>query len=277
MSHSRTTTMHFHKRECLNRAKLLFSQQEEAALRYACLELRGCIESIAYEKLQTYMKRLPAAILETWQPPQIFKALQEFEPSAVQDFSLRICAEDSSGQPTGEWKSLGEHKTFRLAWLRKTYNSLGNHLHVPLPPISRAPAKLDARKADLRKLVEETIRTLEPIAETTMDCSIAEVIEFECSECKSFIVRSREGLDRDRSVTCLNPNCRAEYDARKNDNESTFEFVWRATTFFCRSCENPIPVGNQKLKIGYVFKCLKCNSTHQILQRQWGYALQEEA
>jgi hypothetical protein len=133
--------MHFNKRSCLDRAKTLFTQRTEAALRYACLELRCCIESIAYEKLQTYAKRLPAAVLETWQPPQAFKALLEFEPLADQDFTLRFCEENAAGQPTGAWKSLGTHKTFQLSWLRKMYNALGNHLHVPTPSVSGTQTK----------------------------------------------------------------------------------------------------------------------------------------
>lgn len=114
-------SMKFHKESCLNRAKKLLEDKDDSDLRYVCLELRFCIESITYEKLKTYIKRLPFSVIEKWQPPQAMKALRELEPLADEDFELFISPESSPGVPTGEWVCLGHHKTFKLSWLRKTY------------------------------------------------------------------------------------------------------------------------------------------------------------
>jgi hypothetical protein len=262
--------MRFHKRECLKRAKDLVAQQNDAILRYACLELRFCIEAIAYEKLQTYSSRLPAAVLETWQPPQALRALLEFEPLADQDFTLTFCVEDESGQPTGAWRSLGTHKTFRLSWLKKTYNALGNHLHVPTP---LQAAQHGSRKTNVQKLVTETINTLDPIIETTVDCSIASVVEFPCTQCSSIVIRNREGLERDLRATCLNPNCRAEYQATKDGDNGAFQFTLNASSFACCACEHPIMLETRKLEIGLLFTCPNCKAKHQVAKRQWGYGL----
>jgi hypothetical protein len=83
----------------------------------------------------------------------------------------------------------------------------------------------------LEKVVEEAIQKMEPIVDTAMDCSIAAVAEFQCSECNSIVVRSIEGLEKNFSATCLNANCRAEYHARKNGETLAFEFVLRPAPF----------------------------------------------
>lgn len=97
-------TMEFNKENCLNRARKLLENEDDTILRYVCLELRFCIESITYEKLKTYIKRLPFSIIEKWQPPQAIKALRELEPLADEDFELFIFPESSSGVP--HWRRL---------------------------------------------------------------------------------------------------------------------------------------------------------------------------
>ena len=90
-------TILFDKRSCLKRANDMLSTNDDSLLRYACLELRFCLEDIAYRKLSTYAKRLPDEVLKTWQPPQAFRALLEFEPYADQTTTIRICEETSRG------------------------------------------------------------------------------------------------------------------------------------------------------------------------------------
>ena len=45
------------KRDAFSRAEALLAEGGDAELRYACLELRLCMESLAYEKLLTYTPR----------------------------------------------------------------------------------------------------------------------------------------------------------------------------------------------------------------------------
>ena len=169
----------FDKRACLTRAEHLLEKNDDDLLRYACLELRFCLEAIAYDKLRTYAKRLPEAILRTWQPPQAIRALLEFEPLADQDFTLRISPESELGVPTGEWVNLGTHRTLRLSWLRKSYNKLGHYLHVPMPG-AEEPANFIGPS---RRELEGIIAALKPVVESAIDSSVAAVLDFECSVC----------------------------------------------------------------------------------------------
>jgi hypothetical protein len=50
----------YDKWSCLERARNLLSVAGDDSLRYACLELRFCIEAITYEKLDTYSSYVPA-------------------------------------------------------------------------------------------------------------------------------------------------------------------------------------------------------------------------
>jgi hypothetical protein len=182
-------TIDFHKTSCFNRAKALLAEEDDSLLRYICLELRFCLEAITYDKLRTYIKRIPEEVLETWQPPQAMRALLEFEPDADQDFSIRISPETKSGVPTGEWTHLGVHHIFKLSWLRKTYNKLGNFLHVPTPRVQRGASQQQS-PAQLRKAIEEIIAELEPIVASSLDSSLAMVVEFQCSVCNNKVFRN---------------------------------------------------------------------------------------
>jgi hypothetical protein len=169
----------FDKRACLSRAEHLLKKNDEDLLRYVCLELRLCLEAIAYEKLRTYATRLPDAILNTWQPPQAIRALLEFEPLADQDFVLRISPESEPGVPTGEWTTLGTHRTVPLSLLRKSYNKLGHYLHVPQPGSDRCTKSLGPSREKLEQIVAE----LKPVIKSTFDFSLAAVLDFECPVC----------------------------------------------------------------------------------------------
>lgn len=258
----------FNKRAYLNRAEHLLEKNDEDLLRYVCLELRFCLEAIAYEKLRTYAPRLPDAILNTWQPPQAIRALLEFEPLADQDFVLRISPESEPGVPTGEWTTLGTHRTLPLSWLRKFYNKLGHYLHVPQPGSDRRTKLLDPSREQLKRIVAE----LKPAIETTFDLSLAAVRHFECSVCHLPSFANIEAARKRQKVLCLNPNCQAEFFP-EFDQTGNAKLHLISTEFGCLSCGKPIRVENRKLKIGLGFSCLACGAPHQIVSRQWGYGL----
>lgn len=123
----------FDKRSCYARARNILDTGDDFTLRYACLELRFCIEAITYDKLRFYAPRLPVLVIETWQPPQAMKALVQIEPDAASNYSIAMSPEDSLGHPTGEWMSVGAHKSLPVSWITKIYNKLGSYLHIPNP------------------------------------------------------------------------------------------------------------------------------------------------
>lgn len=259
----------FDKRSCLERAKNLLSKNDDSLLRYVCLELRFCLEDITYKKLSTYAKRLPKEVIEKWQPPQAFRALLEFEPYADQNFSIKIREESKPAIPSGNWRFLGTHKIFKLNWLRKTYNQLGSYLHIPSLKSQQISGQL-LNSNHLRKVLEEIISELEPIVASTIDSSLANIITFQCSKCKDYVIVNHEGVKRTKRAVCLNPNCSAEYFAEEDKN-GDFNFCLMASSFKCLSCRHQNQIENKKLKIGYRFKCEKCGEEHEFVKRQWGY------
>jgi hypothetical protein len=115
-------------------ARDLLATGPDTHLRYAALELRLAIEAIAYDKLRLYAPRLPKTILDKqWQPPQVFRALEDYEPRSTHSYHLRISREVEYGVPGPDWHDIGEHRVFKLPWLRKTYNKLGGLIHQRAP------------------------------------------------------------------------------------------------------------------------------------------------
>lgn len=256
----------FDKRACLTRAERLLEKNDDDLLRYVCLELRFCLEAIAYDKLRTYAKRLPDAVLNTWQPPQAIRALLEFEPLADQDFVLRFSPESELGVPTGEWVTLGTHRTLRLSWLRKSYNKLGHYLHVPMPGAEGRTRSIGPSRSELEGIVAE----LKPAIESAVDSSLAAVLDFECSVCHLAFFANIEAAKKRQKVMCLNPNCQAEFFPEFGDTGDV-KLHLMSSAFDCLSCGKPIHVENRKLEVGLEFLCPACGSRHQIASRQWGY------
>jgi len=254
------------KSSCFARAKKMLSLGD-GSLRYACLELRFCMEAMAYDKLNTYSKRLPSGLLERWQPPQAVRALLELEPDADQDFELRMSLESAPGVPTGEWVNLGSHKSLKLDWLRKHYNKLGNFLHVPLP--STKPRSVQHSSGELRQYLEEVVAEMEPVVVSTMDASFAAVVTFQCSVCKEMVPANLAGVQKSHKAVCLSPQCGAEFIATNKGNELVFDLDASYPT--CIKCDHQNAVENRKLAIGYRFRCEECGEEHKVAR--WGYAL----
>jgi predicted RNA-binding Zn-ribbon protein involved in translation (DUF1610 family) len=264
----------FDKRSCFSRARALLATNDDEVLRYACLELRFCIEAVTYDKLRTYAARLPPRVIETWQPPQAMKALRQIEPGADHDFTLRVCRESEPGTPSGDWVELGSHASLKLPWLRKTYNKLGSYLHVPSPSAQelRPPS---ASPETIRGDLERILADLEPVVHSKIDSSMALVVSFVCTKCGATIPCNSEGLSETGRVQCLNPKCGASFVAEVQPDG---EFLIRldVATIQCLACDQSGPVEKQKLEVGYSFPCPNCGALHQIVEQVWAFTLASE-
>lgn len=257
------------KRSYLNRAKELLATREDAVLRYACLELRFCVEAIVYAKLQTYASRLPQRVLSKWQPPQAMRALLAIEPHAAKGFTLAVAFQSTPGVPaSGPYINMGSHKSIDPTWLNKHYNKLGSFLHVPLGGAKSKDRNADALREYLGKVIDE----LEPIVASRIDASLANTLSFTCSECGEAVVCNHEGVLASSKATCLNPGCEAEYSAVRNDATGEIDFFLIATAFRCLACESPTMVEKRKIKIGFRFKCRQCEQKHEISKIGWQYS-----
>lgn len=262
-----TATRHILDKElCLARAELLARSGRPEDLRYACVELRFCLEAIAYEKLRVYGQRLPADVLATWQPPQAVRALLDFEPLADQDFVLRVSRETEPGVPSGEWRTLGHHKTLRVAVIRKYYNKLGSFLHAPFPPERRDRAAAGPSETEILEIIE----AIRPAITSRFDSTFATVVTWQCSVCEKTSIANVEGIKKSKRAICLNSSCRAEHVAEFS-GEDEFKLHLDASPFECLSCNSVTRVENRKISIGLKFSCKTCNLEHTVLERHWRY------
>lgn len=253
---------------------MLMLSADLSSLLYAALNARLCIEAIAYDKIRIYAPRLPQHVLRKWQPPQLIKALLEFEPDATKNFSLSY-AEELLGGGTGPVRHLGTHLSLRPSELQKMYNKLGNFLHVPSVDAQKGSAFLvEKRLAELKSFLEQLIPRLQEVLASTIDGSLAQIVEFECTVCGDIIMRNLAGLKSNPQAVCLNPNCQAEYFADCSSDPPAF--ILKVSYFECGKCKHPNSVENRKLAIGVTFKCSKCEALHVFVNRQWQYGLVDE-
>lgn len=261
---------HYDKLSCLERAHKLLSIADDESLRYACLELRFCIEAIVYEKLDVYSSYVPAAIFEKWQPNHVMKMLLQFEPEADENFTLYISPESEPGKPTGDWTCLGQHNALKLSWLNKNYNKLGSYLHVKMgnKKVQETAEELSAIRKDIEKILSEVERVANSvITGATLACRI----KFKCQICEQLSLVNVDLLRKTGRATCIHPQCGAEYTA--SEEESNWQFKLAMTSFKCLKCDKTSFFENQYINVGMKFRCKHCGEVHQITDGQWSYEL----
>jgi predicted RNA-binding Zn-ribbon protein involved in translation (DUF1610 family) len=252
-------TIRYDQRATLARAKDLLATNREEDLRYACLELRMCIETICYEKLKLYQKQVPQELLETWQPKKVIESLLEYEPYIEENLRLSICEEDKNGNPIGKFRRLGEHKAIKIKFIKETYHRLGNFLHIPT--IAQQKSQ---KQENLRDNLIDIVSKLEELCSSTIDSNIASVITFECQYCNNTILRNKNSLEKNKFLIC--PECRAEYEFYYN--EETPMFQAQEMSYTCPHCQIEYFIRKHLLKEGSILSCDKCSSKF-ILERKW--------
>jgi hypothetical protein len=260
---------YLNKFDCLDRAKALIASDDTAALRYACLELRFCMEAVTYEKLRAYASRLPPEVLSKWQPPQAVAALLELEDESDQEYTVAIGVR--RGETTGPMQGLGEHRTFAINWLRKHYHKLGNSLHVPnanAPGHRRQPVD----PQELRQYLESVVEECERVVESSITFPLAVTVDFNCQLCGRKIVANAEGAKRRGRVSCLYVECQAEYGVFSAEDGSIY-FRLAGWVFPCQACGHRILVPSKFLVPDHEFGCDACGRKHKLV-KDWYYAVE---
>ena len=251
----------FDKEDCLKRATNLIEKADDASLRYACLELRQCIESIAYEKLKMYRKFVPESEFSRWQPKRVFDFLEEIEPKSTKDYAFRIIEQDQDRR-LGKTIFSGNHKTLTSKHTKKTYNKLGSYLHSPTL-LQQGDYLKKSRKlaSELSKIVEE----LAPIVESGFDTNVGGIYKFECDECGDAIYHRAHGLDVGKHVRCLKTECGMLYVVDEvQGSEISFKPVQAKIP--C-NCGHTTFINFQKLQDPSHVNCI-CGKIYDIKQ-QW--------
>ena len=259
-------SMNINKRDCLNRAKELLDSKAHNCVHYAALELRLCIEAMAYEQLTSYRAHIPPTVLETvWQPPQLLKILRQLDPLADQELELSIGPPFVEGNKPAEseYRSVGKYTPLGYRWLQKHYNKLGSCLHVGgvlLADEASATAYLHEVIADIETAQSGTILSIATIRPISFRCPACN----EMSSASEHYVREVRGI-----VACLTPNCGAQFIATVDGEEVMFQH--RAGRLPCPTCKTPLIIEMRYREDGREFKCASCTSAW-ILQSRWGLA-----
>ncbi|MDZ7817536.1 MAG: hypothetical protein U5K55_02490 [Aliarcobacter sp.] len=237
--------------EYLNKAKKQLEVNSNECFIYACLELRMCIEILAYEKLKSYKERIPEDIYSKWQPTKIIKILEELEPDSRFDKKINVT---NFGNESKEFKQ----KEITSKFINDRYHKLGNYLHVPL-------TEKKQKKDKLKEYLESLVKELEPYVRNPVYSTFSKVNRFECTECKKYFIRNSNSIKVGDIVTCYNSDCKAEFFLEKKvENGYLIKLV--EAEIECFNCKNMIYVPLYKLKDKNIISCLKCKNKYIIIK-----------
>lgn len=254
------------KHAALLAARAMLCNNPVPESRHIALELRRCLEAVVYEKILAYGDRIPLNVKKSWQPPQAFKALLLFEPNADRTKVVRYARQSTLGVASkGPFKTLGTDRRPSTRWLTKTYNKLGHYLHAKWPFETKAEKVTDATQKYFREV--EAHLTL--LVDCQFTSTIAQVIEFVCTECDSTIRLNAKALEKLNEVECQNRDCGCSYFVIKNDDK--FRFELDAHSAECTDCQEQIQIPTVKLNTGYKFVCKKCQIQFQVTEPKWEF------
>lgn len=235
----------------LNTAAELLKSGQASKYKYAALELRFCIETITYKKLDFYSKLLPSSVKKIWQPGKFFSALMRLEPKATKDFSLSISREKTPGVAVKPTHFLGEHKTFDVKWLSKNYQKLSKILH----------ARAIEDEFDIESYLKEVIDILKPIVNSSLDCTLEQRISLPCDKCGSNIPINLEIIGKIKEYECLEKKCGCINFLIKE--EGKLKLQQNGFEFPCK-CKKNIYLRSGELKVGDRFRCENCGQLFMI-------------
>ncbi|RUO35097.1 hypothetical protein CWE14_03625 [Aliidiomarina soli] len=253
----------FHKKDCLERVKSLMSNDDEASFRYACLELRQCIESIAYAKLKNYKKVVPESQFSEWHPKRVFDFLLEMEPKADKDYHLNIYEEDENGNPKKLVFS-GDHKTISLQYIKKNYNKIGYYLHTPT---LNKQAEYHEASTKLKRYLDKLVKELEPIIDCTFDSRMGIAAHFNCHDCGQSVYHNLETIKIGKNIRCLNEQCGKIYYVENYIDEKPL--VKPIQMKITCDCGNDIYVDQHKVKENTYIDC-ECGDRY-LIDKRWVY------
>jgi hypothetical protein len=244
---------------CLDRAKQEISKNSTVHNRYACLELRQCIEALAYKKIYAYRSRIPIDAYKKWQPQSILKVLRALEENTEVDKYFKFYEESENGALGKELLSF-EQKELTVSFINMHYHKLSSNLHVPF--------KAEHSKSNLRNYLIELTTQLGVFVNAISYCTVSKIITFNCLCCDNPIARNSLNVEENTQIQCFNTQCGARYTANKRD-DGEFEFKLNKAIIDC-ACGEEIQIPAHTLKEGFHKKCSRCTRKYYIA-KPWSF------
>ncbi|KFZ36413.1 hypothetical protein HR45_16455 [Shewanella mangrovi] len=243
----------YNKEEHLRRALDLLSSSNKSEHVYACLELRFCIEAIVYQKLLHGIDELPNTIVETWQPNKALKMLVEFDRLTATDCSIEVNLSNSIEPPKDGWLLLGQQKLPPVRWLNKSYNKLGNFLHLV------EPKKVGSSNSkSIKESVLEIAEQLEEYVKGNIVINFRGLSLSRCPLCEQDIAFSLQNLRNGDICKCSNYNCGALLKVTVNEQSQEINLSCDIFDIECQRCHSEIAIHESTIRKLETFKCSSC-------------------
>jgi hypothetical protein len=239
------------------KATKLLATQDSDDLIYGCLELRKCIEALAYDLLTAYLHEAPLSAFEVWQPDKVMRELLEVDPRADRSATISMQRDATETEPAGEWQLIGEDRRLKAPRLAKMFHQLGRSLHVPtigqmrkgtLPDYALVRKRAEQIRAELEYVLAAKIR----IGRFSTSVTIA------CTECETPIKREVSYFATVKQVRC--GGCGQAFTVEQE--AETGEYFFSPVRFWwnCEGCGAEREIAESKAKAGLDVSCPKCKT-----------------
>jgi hypothetical protein len=246
--------------EHLDAAKALLADSGGQSVRYACLELRMCVEALTYLNLEAYLTEVPNTVMKKWTPKQVIDELLAVDPTADQSVHVRIGVEEVIGTPSRDMKYLGEDRRFTVKWANKAHNTLSNFLHEPTIYAHEKGGAAD--DITMREKAAEIIEELEAVTSSVIwNVNFSVFTEFKCG-CGWTIKRKPEHLQTGSLVVCGNVDCGKQY-VYSPEPDGKHLFTPDQHSYICNVCNEKRFIDTHKLKKLPIVVCDGCGSKAQ--------------
>ncbi|UXL40553.1 hypothetical protein N7D90_10550 [Pseudomonas fragi] len=242
----------------IERAKALMASGEDHSLRYACLELRFCLETIAFRQLQQYGDTLPGDVIGKWQADQVIRRLASFDPQSDVEATLAFGVPKEDGSRPDEWIDFCKTKPISWRKFRKYHNKLGSFLHVPIPP--KNTSDQIEKKVLTADSLNEIVSSIEAVADSTAILAVKLVIQAQCPCGNTLFVGDSE-FENDEIVVCSNTMCNSLFLKHTNEASEQVLLPLKTVVFTCE-CKAKVPV--ELGKIWSPIRCPNCHITHRV-------------
>jgi len=196
----------------------LISGDDDNQLAYAALEIRFCMEAIAYRQLDSYGPEIKSRLMKEWSPSRIVRMLTLFDEHSDQSaqFSIAVNLPDGIELPTDgtdqEWEQKAKELEFmpvgnanRIPWKKfsQAYGTVGSFVHL---------GRNGARPVPTREKLSNVLKMLDEVADSTVIAAMNNYGTATCS-CGTLLVLGPKHQIGSELIYCTNDKCKEVFRA----------------------------------------------------------------
>ncbi|MCP2082235.1 UNVERIFIED_ORG: DNA-directed RNA polymerase subunit RPC12/RpoP [Methylorubrum zatmanii] len=253
--------------EHLSNAEALLLQENEQSARYACLELRLCIEALCYELLALYRNEMSKSAISHWTPKKVLSELLQIDEHATSSATISI-----QEPKTGEWLTFcGPNHRLSVTWANKAHNALSTALHTPtIGKVGKTIDKYDFYKG----LCDKYILELQKVARCDLHSFsfIGPNFIFTC-QCGFKMTRREELVCVGYNLVCSDCGRTSIVEELNNGIATIRE---RRIVFKCNKCDTENAVPEIDMKGPIITNCRNCSARIGIKKSWQAFYINEE-